>query len=74
MLISYQIISKQIHELLFRYIFETQIHIQTQIPKIFILALATNDFLQMLLKYRKELPTIKFLPEKQVSKSPSLCR
>ena len=61
-------------ELLFRHIFETQIHIQTQIRKTFILALATNDFLQMLLKYRKELPTIKFLPEKQVSKSPSFCR
>ena len=55
-------------ELLFRHIFETQIR------KTFILALATNDFLQMLLKYRKELPTIKFLPEKQVSKSPSFCR
>ena len=32
-------------ELLFRHIFETQIHIQTQIRKTFILALATNDFL-----------------------------
>ena len=49
-------------ELLFRHIFETQIHIQTRIRKTFILALATNDFLQMLLKYRKELPTIKLLP------------
>ena len=50
------------NELLFRHIFETQIHIQTRIRKTFILALATNDFLQMLLKYRKELPTIKLLP------------
>ena len=49
-------------ELLFRHIFETQIHIQTWIRKTFILALATNDFLQMLLKYRKELPRIKLLP------------
>ena len=49
-------------ELLFRHIFETQIQIQTRIRKTFILALATNDFLQMLLKYRKELPTIKLLP------------
>ena len=32
-------------ELLFRYIFETQIHIETQIRKTFVLALATNDFL-----------------------------
>ena len=31
-------------ELLFRHVFETQIHIQTQIWKTFILALATNDF------------------------------
>ena len=31
-------------ELLFRHIFDTQIHIQTQIQKTFILALATNDF------------------------------
>ena len=54
--------------------FETQIHIQIQIRKTFILALEINDFLQMLLKYRKEFPTIKFLPEKQVSKSPSFCR
>ena len=49
-------------ELLFRHIFETQIHIQTWIRKTFILALATNDFLQMLLKYRKESPKIKLLP------------
>ena len=49
-------------ELLFRHIFETQIHIQTWIRKTFILALATNDFLQMLLKYRKELPKIELLP------------
>ena len=28
----------------------------------------------MLLKYRKDLPTIKLLKEKQVSKSPSFCR
>ena len=33
------------NELLFRHIFETQIHIQTQIEKNFILALATTDFL-----------------------------
>ena len=33
------------NELLFRHIFETQIHIQTQIRKTFILALTTNDFL-----------------------------
>ena len=33
------------HELLFRHIFETQIHIQTQIRKTFILVLANNDFL-----------------------------
>ena len=33
------------YELLFRHIFETQIHIQTQIRKTFTLALATNDFL-----------------------------
>ena len=33
-----------LHELLFRHIFETQIHIQTQIRKTFTLALATNDF------------------------------
>ena len=64
----------KLHELLFRHIFETQIHIQTWIRKTFILALATNDFLHMLLKYRKELPTIKLLPGKQVSKSPSFCR
>ena len=37
--------------------FETQIHIQTQIRKSFILALATNDFLEILLKYRKDLQT-----------------
>ena len=53
---------------------ETQIHIQTQIRKTFILALATNDLLYLLLKYRKELPTTKLLTEKQVSKSLSLCR
>ena len=35
----------QEYELLFRHIFETQIHIQTQIRKTFILALANNDFL-----------------------------
>ena len=29
---------------LFRHIFKTQIHIQTQIRKTFILVLATNDF------------------------------
>ena len=34
-----------IYELLFRHIFETQIHVQTQIQKTFILALATNDLL-----------------------------
>ena len=64
----------QEYELLFRHIFETQIHIQTQIRKTFILALATNDFVLMLLKYSKELPTIKLLTEKQVTKSPSFCR
>ena len=32
------------YELLFRHIFETQIHIQTQIRNTFILPLATNDF------------------------------
>ena len=32
------------HELLFRNIFQTQIHIQTQIRKIFALSLATNHF------------------------------
>ena len=41
------IITKTLYfpELLFRHIFETQIHIQTQIWKTFILALATHDFL-----------------------------
>ena len=33
------------YELLFRQIFETQIYTQTQISKIFILSLATNDSL-----------------------------
>ena len=33
------------NKLLFRHIFETQIHIQTQILKTFMLSLATNDFL-----------------------------
>ena len=33
------------YELFFRRIFETQIHVQTQIRKNFILSLATNDFL-----------------------------
>ena len=33
------------YELLFRHIFETQIHIQTQIRKNFILSLVTKDFL-----------------------------
>ena len=33
------------NELLFRHIFETQIHIQTQIPKTLKLALTTNGFL-----------------------------
>ena len=36
---------RKFHELLFTHIIETQIHIQTQIRKTFILALATNDFL-----------------------------
>ena len=54
-------------------IFETQIHIQTHMRKTFILALATNNFLQMLLKYCKELPMIKLFTEKQVSKSLSFC-
>ena len=33
------------YELLFRHIFETKIHIETQSRKAFILAFATNDFL-----------------------------
>ena len=33
------------NELLFRHIFETQIHIQTQIPKTLKLAITTNGFL-----------------------------
>ena len=32
------------YEFLFRHIFETQIHIQAQILKTFILALETNEF------------------------------
>ena len=35
----------KLFEILFTHIFETQIHIQTQIRKTFILALPTNDFL-----------------------------
>ena len=62
------------HELLFRHTFETQIHIQTQIRKKFILALATNDFLYLLLKYRIELSMTTLLTEKQVSRNPSFCR
>ena len=45
---SMMIFKKQIifsHELLFRHVFEIQIHNQTQIRKTFILALATNGFL-----------------------------
>ena len=37
--------TRSCYELLFRHIFETQIRIQTQIRKTFILALASNDFL-----------------------------
>ena len=58
-----ELITSKIHQLLFRHTFETQIHIQTQIRKT-ILVLATNDFLQVLLKYHKELPTTKLLTEK----------
>ena len=36
---------EKLYEFLFTHIFETQIHIQTQIRKTFILALATIDFL-----------------------------
>ena len=39
------LIMANFNQLLFRHIFETQIHIQTQILKTFMLALATNDFL-----------------------------
>ena len=46
-------LNSRFYELLFRHIFETQIHIQTKIWESFILFLATNDFLQLLLKYRK---------------------
>ena len=46
-------LNSRFYELLFRHIFETQIHIQTKIWESFILLLATNDFLQLLLKYRK---------------------
>ena len=61
------------HELLLRNIFETQIHIQTQIRKNLILALATNDFLYFLLKYRKELSATKLLTKKQLSRNSSFC-
>ena len=54
------------HELLFRHIFETQIHIQTQIRKTFILSLAT--------KYRKELAAANLLTKKEVSRNSSFCR
>ena len=56
------------YELLSRHTLETQIHIQTQIQKNFILSLATNDFLWLLLKYRLELPATNLLKKKQVSK------
>ena len=39
-----------LHELLFRHIFETQIHIQKKIRKNLILALGTNDFSVILIK------------------------
>ena len=39
------IMTRSCCELLFRHIFETQIRIQTQIRKTFILALVSNDFL-----------------------------
>ena len=41
----YDFSRKIFYELSFIHIFETQIHVQTQIRKSFILALATNDFL-----------------------------
>ena len=62
------------HELLFRHIFEMQIHTQKQIRKNFILSLATDDILKLLLKYCKELSTSKLLTYKQVSRNPSFCR
>ena len=52
------------YELLSRHTLETQIHIQTQIQKNFILSLATNDFLRLLLKYRLELPATNLLKKK----------
>ena len=44
-LLSHDLSINFFHELLFRCIFETQIHIQTQIWKYDLLSLATNDFL-----------------------------
>ena len=58
-----------IYDLLFRKIFETQIHIQTQIWENFILLLATNYLLSLLLKYRKVSPTINLLTK---NKSPEI--
>ena len=52
------------YELLSRHTLETQIHIQTQIQKNFILSLATKDFLWLLLKYRLELPATNLLKKK----------
>ena len=52
------------YELLSRHTLETQIHIQTQIQKNFILSLATNDFLWLLLKYRLESPATNLLKKK----------
>ena len=50
-------------ELLFRHIFEIQIHIQTQIPKTFILSLTANDFLQ-LLKVSQRVKNNQFIEKK----------
>ena len=52
---------KVLHDLLFKHILETEIHIKTQIRKSFKLFLAIKDFLKLLLKYRKELLTTKLL-------------
>ena len=44
-LLSHDLSTNFFHELLFRCMFETQIHIQAQIWKYDLLSLATNDFL-----------------------------
>ena len=54
--------------------FWRKIHTQKQIRKNFILSLATDDILKLLLKYCKELSTSKLLTYKQVSRNPSFCR